>query len=93
MRLTEEIYRPVFGDAFSFYKGNGRAFLSEALRDPDTTATVVFGFDGNVLPYEEAFRAAGKTLVFEGPGQDPFIVFPDADLDLAPSDLVAGKFM
>ena len=93
MRLTEEMYRPVFGDAFTFYKGSGRAFLSEALRDPDVSAAVVFGFDENVLPYEEAFRAAGKTFVFEGPGQDPFIVFPDADLDLALSDLMVGKFM
>ena len=30
MRLTEEMYRPVFGDAFTFYKGSGRVFLSEA---------------------------------------------------------------
>ncbi len=35
---------------------------------------------------------AGKKLVFEGPGQDPFIVFPDADLELAMKDLVASKF-
>jgi betaine-aldehyde dehydrogenase len=93
MRLTEEMYRPVFGDAISFYRGSGRSFMEYALRDPRVSAAVVFGFDENILPYEEAFRAAGKTLVFEGPGQDPFIVFPDADLSLALSDLTAAKFM
>lgn len=93
MRLTEEMYRPVFGDAISFQGGSGRVFIEKALRDPLVSAAVVFGTDENVLPYEEAFRAAGKTLVFEGPGQDPFIVFPDADLSLALSDLMAAKFM
>lgn len=93
MRLTEEMYRPLFGTAITFHGGSGRLFLENALRDPRVSAAVVFGFDENVMPYEEAFRAAGKTLVFEGPGQDPFIVFPDADLSMALSDLVSGKFM
>src|SRR3972149_4986492 len=38
-------------------------------------------------------KVSGKKLVCEGPGQDPFIVFPDADLDLALSDLMTAKFM
>lgn len=41
---------------------------------------------------EEIIRQ-GKKLVFEGPGQDPFIVFAGADLDLALEDLIAAKFM
>ncbi|MGE5344713.1 MAG: aldehyde dehydrogenase family protein [Acidithiobacillales bacterium] len=93
MKLTEEMYRPVFGEAISFFGGSGRDFLASALRDPLVSAAVVFGSDENILPYERAFREAGKTLVFEGPGQDPFIVFPDADLSLALSDLMAAKFM
>jgi betaine-aldehyde dehydrogenase len=93
MRLTEEIYRPVFGEAISFFGGSGREFLESALADPLVPAVVVFGSDENILPYEEAFRKAGKTLVFEGPGQDPFIVFPEADLSLALSDLMTAKFM
>jgi betaine-aldehyde dehydrogenase len=93
MSLTEEIYRPLFGDRITFYKGSGRGFVDASLRDPGTSAVVVFGFDGNVAPYESAFRGCGKKMVFEGPGQDPFIVFPDADLSLALSDLMAAKFM
>ena len=54
---------------------------------------VVFGFDAHILPYQDAFKRRGKKLVFEGPGVDPFIVFADADLDLALDDLMTAKFM
>lgn len=91
--LTESLYRPIFGEAVRFFRGSGKQFLEQSLRDPDTSTVVIFGFDENVLPYEEAFRRSGKKMVFEGPGQDPFIVFRDADLDLALSDLVTAKFM
>ncbi|MGA6993701.1 MAG: aldehyde dehydrogenase family protein [Candidatus Deferrimicrobiaceae bacterium] len=91
--LTESLYRPIFGDDIRFYRGSGRSFVEKSLADPSTSAVVVFGFDENVLPYEEAFRRTGKKLIFEGPGQDPFIVFPDADLPLALSDLMTAKFM
>jgi acyl-CoA reductase-like NAD-dependent aldehyde dehydrogenase len=93
MALTESMYRPIFGDEVTFYRGSGRSFIEESLKDRDVAAVVVFGFDVNVLPYEPAFATTGKKLIFEGPGQDPFIVFPDADLELALADLIAGKFM
>jgi len=91
--LTESLYRPIFGDAIRFHRGSGQEFLERSLRDPETSAVVIFGSDENALPYREPFRRSGKKMVFEGPGQDPFIVFPDADLDLALSDLVTAKFM
>lgn len=91
--LTESLYRPIFGETVRFSRESGKRFLEESLRDPSTSTVVIFGFDENVLPYEEAFRRTGKKLVFEGPGQDPFIVFADADLPLALSDLVTAKFM
>jgi succinate-semialdehyde dehydrogenase/glutarate-semialdehyde dehydrogenase len=93
MALTRELYEPMFGSDISFYFGHGKDFIEGALQVPEVSAVVVFGFDENIMPYEEAFRRAGKKLVFEGPGQDPFIVFPDADLDLAMEDLMSAKFM
>ena len=93
MALTEAMYRPIFGDAVTFHRGSGASFVEESLKDDKTSSVVVFGFDENVLPYEDAVRRSGKTFVFEGPGQDPFIVFPDADHDLALSDLMTAKFM
>lgn len=92
MGLTESFYRPIFGDAIQFYRGDGRSFMRDALNAPEVSCIIVFGFDANVLPYEEDFRRTGKKFVFEGPGVDPFIVFPDADLDLALADLMTAKF-
>jgi len=92
-RLTESIYRPIFGDTIRFSRESGKKFLEEALKDPSVSTVVVFGSDVNFLGYEPAFREAGKKMVFEGAGQDPFIVFPDADLELALTDLVTSKFM
>lgn len=92
MQLTAEMYRPLFGDDVQFFFGTGREFLSQCLTHPGIPGLVFFGFDKNLLPYEEAFRQAGKKLVFEGPGVDPFIVFADADLELAFTDLMAAKF-
>jgi succinate-semialdehyde dehydrogenase/glutarate-semialdehyde dehydrogenase len=93
MSLTEEMYRPIFGEEIRFYRGRGRAFLEQALASPDVQAVVVvFGFDANILPYEGPFRERRKKLVFEGPGQDPLIVFADADLEMALDDLADSKF-
>jgi len=93
MDLTEEMYRPIFGDDITFFRGSGRTFVEESFKDPDVSTIVIFGFDENIMPYEEATRMSGKKLVFEGPGQDPFIVFPDANMDLALDDLVTSKFI
>ncbi len=93
MALTERLYRPIFGNAISFYGGGGSSFMQDSMDDPDVAAVVVFGFDANVMRYETAFRGLRKKLIFEGPGQDPFIVFPDADLELVLDDLMTAKFM
>ena len=92
MGLTESFYKPIFGEDIQFYRGDGRSFMQEAFKAPDISCVIVFGFDANVLPYEADFRRTGKKLVFEGPGVDPFIVFPDADLELALGDLMTAKF-
>jgi acyl-CoA reductase-like NAD-dependent aldehyde dehydrogenase len=92
MALTEKIYRPIFGEQVAFYRASGKAFMKEALKDPQVSAVVFFGFDEHVLPYQEQFRKTGKKMIFEGPGADPFIVFPDADPELALGDLITAKF-
>jgi len=92
MALTESIYQPIFGDAVTFYRGSGTAFLDESLRSPEVSVVVVFGFDANILPHQQAFHQTRKKMVFEGPGQDPFIVFADANFDLALDDLMQSKF-
>jgi betaine-aldehyde dehydrogenase len=91
--LLESIYRPIFGADIVFYQGRGQNFMEESLAQPEISTVVVFGFDAHTLPYQDAFENSGKKLVFEGPGADPFIVFADADLDLALNDLMMAKFM
>jgi acyl-CoA reductase-like NAD-dependent aldehyde dehydrogenase len=92
MRLSQEIYRPRFGEQVDFFFGRGRDFVEECLKNPGIAGLVFFGFDRNLLPYEEAFRQCGKKVIFEGPGVDPFIVFAEADLELALTDLMDAKF-
>ncbi len=92
MALTKRMYEPIFGRDISFYEGGGKSFIRDALQDPEVSSVVVFGFDTNMLPYEEDFRRCGKKFVFEGPGVDPFIVLPDADFDKALADLMNAKF-
>ena len=91
--LLESAYAPIFGNDIVFYRGGGRSFMEESLANPEISAVVVFGFDGHILPYQEAVKNCGKKLVFEGPGVDPFIVFADADLELALNDLMTAKFI
>lgn len=92
MALTENVYEPIFGRDITFYRGEGRNFIKDSLQDPNISTVIVFGFDANMLPYEEDFRRSGKKFVFEGPGVDPFIVLPDADFDKALGDLLNAKF-
>ena len=92
MGLMEEIYRPIFGGDIKFYRASGKTFMEEAIKNPNVSAVVFFGSDEHVLPYQEAFRKSGKKLIFEGPGVDPFIVFPDAPMELAMADLMSAKF-
>ena len=92
MALTRDIYEPIFGRDITFYRGDGKSFMRDSLNNPDISTVIVFGFDSNMLPYEEDFRRTGKKFVFEGPGVDPFIVLPDADLEKALADLMQAKF-
>ena len=92
MEITERIYKPIFGEEITFHSESGSEFLEKSLKDPMVSSIVVFGFDENIFPYEEKCRKNGKKLVFEGPGQDPFIVFADADMELVFRDLMQAKF-
>jgi len=91
-RFTEDLYRPLFGDDVRFDYRPGVEFMDWALAAPQVRAIVIFGSDRHVWPYRQAVQRSGKKLVFEGPGNDPFVVFDDADLDAALDDLVDGKY-
>ncbi len=90
--LTERLYKPIFGDEIQFSYEPGKKFLQNALNDNYTDAIIVFGSDQNILSYKETVMKSGKKLIFEGPGNDPFIVFDDAPLDDAIDDLIQAKY-
>lgn len=82
-----------FTDSVQFYYGSGQAFLQAVLLDPQIRFVQVFGDDAWISDYENAVRASGQILAFDGPGKDPVIVLPGADLNQAVrAAVVSGLF-
>jgi betaine-aldehyde dehydrogenase len=75
-----------------FDRRPGPEFLDAALADPDIAVVMVFGDDAWIAPYEARVRGTGKKLIFEGPGKDPFLVLPGADLESAAREAVRGAY-
>ncbi|MGB6011219.1 MAG: aldehyde dehydrogenase family protein [Desulfobacterales bacterium] len=92
-RLTESLYKPIFGDAIRFEYADGRKFLENAIADPQIPAICLFGTDEYAIHYLDAIKGLGKKFVFEGPGKDPFIVLPGADLEEAARELAFSKYI
>ena len=92
-RLTESLYTPIFGDAICFEYADGRQFLEKAIADPQIPAICLFGTDEYAIHYLDAVKGLGKKFVFEGPGKDPFIVLPGADLEAAARELAFSKYI
>lgn len=91
--LSAEIYGPIFGDDVRFDDRPGSEFMDWAISSQEVAAIVVFGSDRHVLPYRDRIWRAGKKLVFEGPGNDPFVVLEGADLERTVDALVDAKFV
>ncbi len=89
--LFEEILAP-FGAAFAVVEAAGPEFLRRQLAPGGAEATVVFGDDRWMAGYEDLARHSPGKLIFEGPGKDPFLVLPGADLDAAAAAAVRGAF-
>jgi betaine-aldehyde dehydrogenase len=91
--FTESLYRPIFGDDIRFDYSRGRSFLTSVIRDARTPAICLFGTDEYAWHYLESVRDHQKKFVFEGPGKDPFIVLPGADLEAAARELAFAKYL
>ncbi len=92
-RFFERMYKEIFDDVIEFDYRSGNEFMSYAINSPEVKAIVAFGSDYTFLRYENAVRNVKKKFIFEGPGNDPFIVLNDADLESAVKDLVPSKYM
>lgn len=64
-------------------------FMRSCLRDPEVRAVVIYGDDSWIDTYIPLARETGTKIIFEGPGNDPLVVMPDADLDEAVTGAIA----
>jgi acyl-CoA reductase-like NAD-dependent aldehyde dehydrogenase len=70
----------------------GPDFMRAVFADPDISVVMVFGDDVWAADYESLIRQSRKKFIFEGPGKDPFLVLPGADLEQAARDAVRGGY-
>jgi betaine-aldehyde dehydrogenase len=93
-RLLEEIWSPIFPEDVRFDFRHAKEFMEWSLSEKSVRAIILFASDAAALSYEPAMRASsGKKFLFEGPGNDPYIVLEDADYEKAASALVAAKWV
>ncbi len=93
-RLLEEIWSPVFPEDVRFDFRHAKEFMEWSLSEKSVRAIILFASDAAALSYEPAMRASsGKRFLFEGPGNDPYILLEDADYEKAASALVAAKWV
>lgn len=72
---------------------SGPQFLDNALRDPAIEAVVIYGDDTWIDAYRPLAESTRTRVLFEGPGNDPLIVWPDTDLDAAVDAAIRGGLM
>ncbi len=75
-----------------FDHGAGQTFLEGALADPAVAVVMIFGDDAWAAGYEDRVRESRTKFILEGPGKDPFLVLPGADLEKAARDAVRGGY-
>jgi len=94
-RAWADQVEPLIGsrlDSVAFDDRPGPDFMRAALADPEIAVVMVFGDDSWADPYEPLVRDFRTKLMFEGPGKDPFLVLPGADVEKAARDAVRGGF-
>jgi len=61
-RLTESIYRPIFGDDIRFTREGGKGFMERSLKDPGVSAVVAFARTRTSSPTRRRSAAAARNL-------------------------------
>ena len=73
---------------YSPIRGENATFLKNCLHNPNIRAVVIFGSDSWIRPFKSLAMETGTKLIFEGPGNDPAVVFPDASPALAAEEIL-----
>lgn len=67
-------------------------FVETTLADPDVAALVLFGSAAWARRLSRSARQSSARILFEGPGNDPAVVLPGADLQHAAACILEGAF-
>jgi len=78
---VEAIFRGL--TSIRFHHDSGPEFLKNMLMDAQVRFIQAFGDDGWIAGYRDSVEAARKTFAFDGPGKDPLLVLPGADMKAA----------
>ncbi len=91
-RLLQEIWLPVFPrDVIFDFRPSGE-FIKWCFSQRSVRTIILFASDAAAFSYEPDMReSSNKTFIFEGPGNDPFIVLPDCDHEKAALALASAK--
>jgi len=90
--LLRELLSAAGLPAAEFVESDGATFLAESFADPDVAVVMVFGADSWGASYEDHARRSGTTFVFEGPGNDPFLVLAPQAVEAAAAGAVHAAF-
>jgi acyl-CoA reductase-like NAD-dependent aldehyde dehydrogenase len=65
-------------------------FMRQCLNNPEIKAIVVYGDDSWIDSYKSLAQQTETTIIFEGPGNDPMVVMPDANIEEAVDGAIEG---
>ena len=65
-------------------------FMRSSLNNPDVKAIVIYGDDSWIDAYKSLAAETKTKIIFEGPGNDPMVVMPDANIDAAVAGAIEG---
>jgi len=89
--IYSELYSKHLNDlVFAPIHISSKNFLRQCMLDPEIKAVVIYGDDKWINDYALLARRTGTKLIFEGPGNDPQIVLPDADIENAVDNAIKG---
>lgn len=92
MQWLRELLSAAAVPATEFVDSDGASFLAESFADSDVAVVMVFGADSWAAGYEDHARRTGTTFIFEGPGNDPFLVLAPTAVEMAAVDAVRAAF-
>lgn len=87
-----ETHVPGASVEYSSLQGENSAFLRRCMHDSDIAVVVIFGSDAWITPFLPLAQETGTKIIFEGPGNDPAVVFSDADPQLAAREILKNAF-